>query len=131
MLPKKSRKDSMRAQKRNRKYRSKNRKWANKVLKQGHYLVCGTSTLCLDCGTEYYSSRFCCGSCFPNSVVKGIIYGVHQVTKVGDGRRNPVAQEGKFLSGNDLLNRLNAGERFFEVSDRKEITHLMFVDKAG
>lgn len=127
-IPKMTRKESVRAQKRNRKYRSKNRKWANKILKQGHYLICGTSTKCQDCGVEYSYSRIICGSCFPNNVVKGLIHGVHQVIKVGDGRRNPVAQEGKFLSGSDLFARVKAGERFFEVSDRVEITTSMFTE---
>lgn len=130
-IPKLTRKESVRAQKRNRKYRSKNRKWAKKILKQGHFLVCGTSSLCLDCNTEYYGSRLCCGKCFPSNVLKGLIYGVHQVTKVGDGIRKAVAHESRFLSSNDLYERLKAGQRFFEVSGREEITLMMFVDNAG
>lgn len=45
--------------------------------------------------------------------------------------RKAVAHESRFLSSNDLYERLKAGQRFFEVSGREEITVMMFVDCAG
>ncbi|WP_151765835.1 hypothetical protein [Acinetobacter colistiniresistens] len=122
LFPKLTKRDKVRAAKRRRKYNSKYRKWALRILSEGHILVCGTSTLCLDCGSKNYAVRLGCSCWNPEDKdAKGVIHGVDLVVEVGKGIKTPLAKKTQFLSLFDMKNKMKNNERFYDLSERKEI----------
>lgn len=121
-FPKRTKRDRVRSAKKRRKYNSKNRKWAIRIHKKGFNLVCGTWTLCLDCGQENYNTRIGC-SCWTieKKDLKGVIYGVHFLIDIGNGFKKPLANKSVFMSFDDLKIKLENNLRFFDISSKEEI----------
>lgn len=122
LFPKQTKKDKVRAAKRRRKRNSKSRKWALRVIKDGHNLICGTSTLCLDCGKKNYAVRLGCSCWNPeNKNAKGVVHGVELVTVVGKGIKTPLAKETEFMSFIDFKTKLQNKNKFFDLLNKEEI----------
>lgn len=121
-FPKLTKRDKVRSAKRRRKYNSKNRKWAVRIQKNGYHLLCGTSTLCLDCGHANDNTRLGCSCWTPDKVnMKGVVYGVNKVIEIGTGIKTPMAKDTSFISFEKLKEMIENKERFFDLSSKEEI----------
>lgn len=119
-IPKPTKKQKYRNRKRVRKFACRVKKWAKRT---GCYVVSSGNTLCLDCGELAFGHRLGCRCMKPGQLSKGVSYGASLSTgEIGRGRRKPLIQESDFISYRDLFKRLQAGDRFFDISERRELT---------
>lgn len=105
------------------------RKWILRIDKfnrrKGCYVVSTGSVKCLDCGLVNYGHRMGCTECSRdlNNVKKGVVWGACLNTgDIGKARRQPILQAYDFISYKDLHKRLVAGDRFYDVGYKTELT---------
>lgn len=107
----------------------KMRKWVLKIHKfnqrKGCYVVSTGDVKCLDCGLVNFGHRMGCTDCSRDlkNVKKGVVWGAALNTgPIGKARGQPIIQEHVFITYKDLHERLKAGDRFYGVSEKTELT---------
>lgn len=119
-IPKPKKERNYHHRKQARKFRCRLRKW---VKRTGCYVVSTGVTHCRDCGQDAYGHRLGCRCMKVGQPSQGVAWGASLNTgEIGNGRETPLIQESAFISYRDLYRRLVAGDRFFDVSDRRELT---------
>ncbi len=90
----------------------------------GCYVVATGYTKCLDCGLINAMHRLGCTVCTLADMKQGIQHGAY--LNMGPintkDRFNPVMQQQEFITYRDLHKRIIAGERFYDFSNRVELT---------
>lgn len=118
-IPRPTKKQNYRSWKRTRKFLCRVKKWAKR---NGCYVVSTGSTQCQDCGEINYGHRLGCRCMKIGQPPKGVKHGASlNIGSIGDGRGKPLIQESTFISYQDLFKRLQSGDRFFELSMRREL----------
>lgn len=120
-IPAKKQKDKVRSLKKMRTSRLIMSKFARRP---GCYVVSIGNTKCLDCGLVNYAHRLGCTVCQLEAMKKGVQHGA----LINTGKLNtkdrfkPLMAQTEFIPYSALYKRLIAGERFYDTSQKTELT---------
>lgn len=90
--------------------------------RDGCYVVSTGNVKCLDCGHENYGHRLGCTEC-RNDMKRGVVWGaVLNTGKINKERLKPLIEHHEFITYADLYKRIKAGDRFYDTSQRIELT---------
>lgn len=119
-FPKVTKKQMYKSQKRLFKFRRRLKKW---VKRSGCYVVSSGNTKCLECGKIEYMHRFGCKCMEIGKPHKGVVYGAALNTGAigGKSKFDPIISESDFISYKDIYQRIKNGDRFIDLSCRKEL----------
>ena len=118
-IPKPKKRQVWKSQKQQRKLKIRARKW----FKRGLFIVSTGDTKCLDCGRINFGHRLGCNCMPPVEQKEGVVYGGALNTgELGDGRMQPTIQTSEFITYKELYKRIIAGNRFYDISNRVELT---------
>lgn len=114
------------------KVRAKNRKsvrkFGSKVKKffnrPGQYVVGVGQTKCLTCNWEAFGHRLGCGQCSLEvmNIEHGASISTESINTARNKRAVPLMGKTQFISYKEILRRLKEGDRFFDISSKKELT---------
>lgn len=129
-FPKISKKSQTRILKKSRKFKLRVAKFSRR---DGCYVVSTGNVKCLDCGFENVGHRLGCTECRAIGGLdgkRGVIYGATLNTgKINKDRVKPLIEQHEFITYHDLFNRIKAGDRFFDIGLRAELTVKHFHSK--
>lgn len=86
------------------------------------YVVHSGNVKCLDCGWENYGHRLGCGKCDLKDMKLGVVYGAYVNTGKLNKGKGPLLDQTEFVKYADLLKRIEAGQRFYDIGLKAELT---------